>query len=172
MTGKILGRIAGTIDRISDLVGFAAAYLLPVIALVLIYEVFMRYVLNQPTIWGHETSQHVFGIMFILAGAYALRLGAHVNVDIIVRRFPPRIQAVVHILTFFLFALFFVVLIKTSIPMAINSWEKLEVTMSPWGAPYYPLKTAVPVGAFLILLQGGAKLIRDVYFAATGRELA
>ena len=171
MIEKSIRRVTSVIDGISKKVGNVVCYLIPLIGLILIWEVVSRYVLGAPTNWGHEVSQHAFGIMFILGGAYALWLGAHVNVDIILRRFSPRTQAIVNSITFLFFALFFIVLIESSIPIAVGSWERLERTMSPWGAPYYPLKTAVPIGALLILLQGIAKFLRDAHHAVTGREV-
>ena len=171
MIEKSIRRVTSVIDSISEKVGNVVCYLIPLIGLILIWEVLSRYVLGAPTNWGHEVSQHAFGITFILGGAYALWLGAHVNVDIILRRFSPRTQAIVNSITFLFFALFFIVLIESSIPIAVGSWERLERTMSPWGAPYYPLKTAVPIGALLILLQGIAKFLRDAHHAVTGKEV-
>jgi len=45
-----------------------------------------------------------------------------------------------------------------------------EHTQTPWGPPYYPLKIVIPLSAFLLLLAGVAKFIRD-FFRAYKREL-
>jgi TRAP-type mannitol/chloroaromatic compound transport system permease small subunit len=46
-----------------------------------------------------------------------------------------------------------------------------EVTTSDWAPPIYPVKLFIPLGAFLITLQGLAKFIRDFNIATKGEEL-
>ncbi len=171
MVRESILRVNAVIEKISRWAGEGAKFILPLVGLILVFEVCARYVFGKPTVWAHEASQHLFGVAFILGGAYAYIYGSHVNVDLIVRRFSPRVQAGIYAVTFLLFALYFIVMLRFSIPIAIDSWERHEVTMSVWGPPYYPLKTAVPVGALLILLQGTAKFLRDLYFVISGREV-
>jgi TRAP-type mannitol/chloroaromatic compound transport system permease small subunit len=45
----------------------------------------------------------------------------------------------------------------------------LEVSQSDWAPPLWPFKLAIPLGALLLLLQGFANLISDVYTAVTGK---
>jgi len=46
-----------------------------------------------------------------------------------------------------------------------------ETTFTPWYPPLYPLKLTIPLAAFLILLQGLAKFVRDLIMAITRREM-
>jgi len=48
----------------------------------------------------------------------------------------------------------------------------LEVDQSHLRLPLYPMKWTLFIGTALLLLQGLAKLVRDLKFIATGRELA
>ncbi|MDD5126965.1 MAG: TRAP transporter small permease subunit [Dehalococcoidales bacterium] len=171
MVGDLVRSLTGIIDKINLRVGELAKYLLPMVGLVLIYEVFARYFLGRPTIWAHEASQHLFGFSIMFGGAYALLHGSHVNVDILVRRFPHRVQAGIACFVFFIIALYFGTMLVKSVPMVIDSWKRMEVTMSVWAPPYYPLKTAVPIGASLLLLQAFSKFLRDLYFTVTGKEV-
>ena len=74
-------------------------------------------------------------------------------------------------LTAGLFFLFVGILLWKGIPGAIRAVVLGEHSQSIWGAPEWPVKVAIPLGAFLILLQGIAKLIRDFHLAVTGRNL-
>ncbi len=56
------------------------------------FEVICRYIFNKPTIWVHESSFLLFGMQYLLAGAYAYLHGSHVAVDIIYNKFPKRGQ--------------------------------------------------------------------------------
>jgi TRAP-type mannitol/chloroaromatic compound transport system permease small subunit len=172
MVGEFIKKFTGTIDKINLRIGEIAKFILPMVGLVLIFEVISRYVFNKPTDWAHEASQHLFGFAIMFGGAYAFIYGSHVNVDILVRRFSPRTQAGIGCFVFIIIALYFGTMLVKSIPMVISSWERMEVTMSVWAPPYYPLKTAVPIGASLMLLQAFAKFLRNVYFAITGKEVA
>ena len=56
------------------------------------FEVIARYIFNKPTIWVHEASFLIFGMQYLIAGAYAYYHGSHVAVDIIYNKFPKRGQ--------------------------------------------------------------------------------
>lgn len=164
-------RLLNWIDRFNDRAGELFSFLVVGMIAVLVYEVTMRYVFNAPTFWGHETSQHLFGGYAVLIGAYALRHRAHVSVDILHRRWSPRVRAIVDLFSWSLFWLFCILLFWKG---GIAAWESLinlDRTNTPWSPPLYPLKLTIPVGAFLILLQGLTIYIRNFHIAITGREL-
>ena len=54
----------------------------------------MRGAFNAPTIWAHESTQYFFAVYFTLGGAYALKLGSMVNVDVLVKGMKPRARAI------------------------------------------------------------------------------
>ena len=132
----------------------------------------MRYVFNKPTIWAHETSQYFFGAHFMMAGAYALRNHAHVNVEILYDKFSPRNRAMIDVGTSLFFFLFCGLLFWNGWELAWDSLLNLENSQTPWGPPVYPAKLMLPLGGCLILLQGLVKLIRDTAFAISGKEMA
>ncbi|WP_374681390.1 TRAP transporter small permease subunit [Accumulibacter sp.] len=82
MTITALKWICRGIDLVVMLMGKAASYLMPMLAFVVAYEVFSRYVLNSPTIWAFDLSLFMFGYVAALGGAYAQQKKAHINVDI------------------------------------------------------------------------------------------
>lgn len=165
-------RILAAIDSVSEWSGKLISVLIVFIMAILLYEVAMRFVFNAPTNWAHELSLHLFGFLSVLAGAYVHLYNQHVKIDIIFNRFSPRTRAIIDSVTYLFFFLFIGVMLRYGFVIAVRAVElRQTVSPSPWGSPLWPVKIAVPVAAFLILLQGIAHFIRVLKFAVTGKEL-
>ncbi len=97
----------GWIDRVSLTAGEFVSYWAVIAVFVYYYEVIARYVFNSPTNWAHEAMYLMFGMQYLIAGAYAMLTETHVRVDIFYAPLSPRRKAVVDLLTsifFFIFA--------------------------------------------------------------------
>ena len=160
------------IDRLSEWMGKAFAWCILVLAFATTYEVFVRYVLRAPTSWAFDISYIMYGTLFMMAGAYTLSRNAHVRGDFLYRLWPPRVQASVEFVLYFIF--FFpgiLALIYAGIDYAHESWGFRpygpdgpigEISInSPAGVPVFLLKTILPISAFLLLLQGIADVNRE-----------
>ena len=166
-----LRRILSGIDALSRGTGRVVGYFLPVLMLILLYEVVLRYVFNEPTNWAHETSLYLFGSYFMLLGGYALYSRAHISMDLLYGRWSPRTKAIVDVITALLFFFFIGTLLWLSGEYAWKSVMRLELSRSAWHPPVWPFKLMMPTGALLILLAGAAKFIRDLNMAIRGKEL-
>ncbi len=165
-----MSRVLHFIDLISEGVGKVSAFLILALSLVIGYEVVLRYGFNHPTIWAHETSVMIFGAYFILGGAWVLSVRGHVNMDVVYGRLSPRKKALIDLITFWFFVLFCAVLVWKGGEAAwytIKTWQHSETVWSP---PIGPIKLMLPIGAFLLLLQGVAKFVRDAITLVKGRE--
>ncbi len=158
-------------DWVNARIGWLVAFLMCPMLFIMIWEIVMRYFFNQPSLWAYEISLFLYGSYIVLGGAYTHLAGGHVNVDIIWGRLSPRGRAVRDIFTSSFVFLFLGVLFWESLKITIDSWQIGETTMSHWAPPYYPLRTTVPVGCFLFMLQALAKLIRDVLIVKNGEDL-
>jgi TRAP-type mannitol/chloroaromatic compound transport system permease small subunit len=163
-------RFLKTIDRISEQSGKAVSFLIIFLVVVVLFEIFVRYLFNSPTIWAHEIAQMIYGAYVILLGAYVLQRGGHVNVEILYGRFRPRTKAVIDLFTWLLFFYFCGLLLWKGGDMAWDSFLVRETEPTSFAPPVYPIKMMIPLGALLILLQGLAKFIRDLTLAITGKE--
>ena len=150
------------IDWISEHSGVFVAFWTVNAVVAYFYEVVMRYLFNQPTIWVHESSFLLFGMQYLLAGAYAFLHGAHVRVDIVYQRLPERGRVGMDIFTSIFFFIFALALLSTSWRFMMDSWSMHETTVETWGIQYYPVKTMMTVGAIMLLLAGVSKLIKDI----------
>ena len=159
------------IDDFTDLVGRIISLLVIAMCVIILYEVVARYIFNNPTIWAHELTTFIFGGLILLGGSYTLRHRAHVNLDLLYRRLPLRPRAILDVCSHLFFFFFCGVLMWKGWEMAASSLVAGEHTMSKWAPPLFPVKVAIPLGAFLMLLQGLSKYIKDFLTAVTGKEI-
>jgi len=85
-TSEGIGQVypeAGLLGRIVDRCGYAFAAGIVIAAVILLMEVFLRYVFNRPTIWAHETTTFLCGIAFIYGGLYCASRDSHIRVVLI-----------------------------------------------------------------------------------------
>lgn len=166
-------RILATIDSISEWSGKLISVFIFFLAFLLLYDVVMRFAFNAPTIWCHELALHFFGAYAVLAGPYVLLHDEHVKIDIVYNRFSKRGRAIIDCLTYPLFFLFIGLLFWHGYNIGIRAVQMGQtVSPSPWASPLWPVKLAIPLAAFLMLLQGLAHYIRTLNLAFTGKELS
>ena len=98
-----MNRLIYAIDQLSKTVGHVFAWCIIILTLGTTYEVFVRYVLNDPTSWAFDFSYIMYGALFFMAGAYTLSRGGHVRADMFYRLWRPRTQATVELVLYILF---------------------------------------------------------------------
>ena len=166
--------IVGSIDVLNLWVGrFTCLLLIPVI-FAMIYEVVARKLFIAPTDWAYDTSRMFSGAMFMLGAGYALMRGVHIRADFLYRTWQVKNQATVDALLYLAFyfpaMLFF---FWISLDYTITAWVRWELSMdTTLMAPLAPARTAMPLGAFLLLLQGVAELFRCFHDMGKKRERA
>lgn len=165
--------IVRTIDVISETSGKMIIWLVMLLTLTIGYEIFSRYVLNQPTKWSFDLSYMIGGTFFLLGEAWTLRKRQHVRIDILYNRFTPKTKAICDALFYLLF--FFPLwggILYALVPYVAFSWEIGERSMQGYWQPIiYPFKTVMPIGVLLLLLQGVAEFTRNVVIICGGGEI-
>ncbi|MCL4743960.1 MAG: TRAP transporter small permease subunit [Burkholderiaceae bacterium] len=160
----MINKLLLAIDRLSMAVGHAFAWSIVILTLGTSYEVFVRYVLRDPTSWAFDMSYILYGALFLMSGAYALSRDAHVRGDVFYRLWPPRVQATVELVLYFIF--FFpgvTALVIAGYGYAHDSFGYREVSVnSPVGVPIWQLKGIIPIAGALLWLQGVAQVIRCI----------
>lgn len=157
------------IDRTNEWVGRIVAWWMIPMIFIMSFEVFMRYVLKDPTEWGTELVTYIFAGYILLGGGYTLLYKDHVNINVIYNRFSPRGRAILDLLTFLLFFLYAWILFREGWNFA---WDAVKIgrhSGTDWNPPLSPILLTLPIGALLILLQGITKFIRDLGIAFMGR---
>jgi len=100
-----------------------------------------------------------------------LLVNEHVRSDVVYARFSPRGRAILDLVTFPLFFMLLGIIFVQGTRMALHSIAVRETTVSFLHSPVYPIKTCIPIAAFLMLLQGLARFIRALAMAIKEREL-
>lgn len=157
--------VARWIDSLNDRAGRTISWLTAILVVVTTADVTMRYAFNTGFVLVQELEWHLFAVIFLCAAGFTLLKDGHVRVDIFYCRLSPRKKAFVN----FTFAILFLfptcfLLIKTSLPFVERSWAVLEGSPDPGGLPArYLLKGAIPVGFFLLALQGLSETIKNAH---------
>ena len=164
-------RALSLIDKSSDWVGKVACFAVIIVAIIMTVEVISRYGFNRPTIWVWDIGTQLGAALYMLGGAYVLLHHAHVRVDVLYSRFPPRVQAITDLITSLFFFFFCVVLVWKGAELAVEAVASREAMNSILAPPLYPLRWLFVVASFLLLLQGAAKFIRDLNIAIRGKGI-
>ena len=151
-----------TIDRISTFVGQFFSWLIVALTLLITWEVFSRYVLNNPHSWAFDVMIIMYGTLFMMAGAYTLAKSGHVRGDVLYGFFQPRTQATLDLILYVIFFLPGVfALTYAGYFYAAESWAIRETSnITAQGPPIYPFKTMLPLAGAILFLQGIVEIIR------------
>lgn len=143
---------AGMLGRIVDKGGWIFAAGIFVAMLILIQEIVLRYVFNNPTSWAHETTVFLCGAAFVYGGLFCAARNEHIRVVLIYDAVPPRVRRVFDVIisavcalasAFFAYA---AVLMVQRAAFRPDGTFRLESSGSAWD-PVYP-------GVLKIFLMG------------------
>jgi len=169
-----MGMIAGYVrwmDRIADVVGLIAMYLIFVMIGVLLLDVVSDKVFGLPQNWCVEFAQFTLAAFYFMAGAKTLKDNDHVRMDLIYTRLSPRGQARMDAVTILCLMFYLGVMLRgslSSLSYAISTNERLP---PPWAPSLIPIKVLMVTCIVLMLLQCLALFFRHVA-AARGRAFA
>lgn len=157
-----LERLTRALDHVSDAVGKSVAWLTLAMMALQCIVVALRYGFNVGSIPLQESVMYLHGCVFMLAIPYALKVGAHVRVDIFYTRMSARARNVVDLLGSLLFLLPFCgFVIWVSLDYVAASWRIHESSPEVGGIPLvYLLKTLIPAMAATLAVQGISEAIK------------
>jgi TRAP-type mannitol/chloroaromatic compound transport system permease small subunit len=155
-------RLANRIDRFTTAIGSAAAWLVLAVVLIQFLVVLLRYAFGVGSIRLQESIVYAHALAFLLAAAWALKIGAHVRVDVFYRDAQTRTRGLVDLFgAIFLLLPMAGLILWVSLPYVGRSWAILERSQETAGLPFvFLLKTAIPTFAVLLLVQGIAEIVR------------
>ncbi len=158
------------VDRASTFAGHFFSWSIVGLTALISWEVFSRYVLNTPHAWALDAQIMLYGVMFMMAGAYTLAAGGHVRGDVLYSFFQPRTQAAIDLVLYVLFFLPGIfALAYAGWVYAADSLAIRETTFSPEPLPLYPFKFFIPLAAFFLFLQGLVEITRCVLCLRDGK---
>jgi len=165
---KPLNLFVRSVDRLNEIVYAGIRWLTLAMILMGAFNALARYLTRWTGVALSSNAYfdlqwQMFSLIFIFGAAYALRADSHIRVDAVYSRLgmKPRlwIDLVGHLLFLIPFA---ILMLVTSYPAVRNSWAVREASTDPGGLVRYPIKTAILIGAGLLLLQAIAEVIKKV----------
>lgn len=151
------------IDGLNEAVGRVVSCVAALFAVLILFDVVMRYVFHLPTRWGFDVTKQLYGFYFVMLGGYALKHQAHVRVDLLLERLSPAWRRWVEVMGYPLFFFPFAWIFMTkSYEFALRSWKQGETTYGAVQLPVYPLKIAMAVAALLLFIQGISEFLKLV----------
>ncbi len=158
---KTIERISHFASELSQLTGKAVAWLILVLILQLVYDTAARYLFNKPTVWAYDVSYMLYGIIFLIGGAYTLLDDEHIRIEVFYTKFSKRQKAVADIIGYliFFFPCSHYPFVLWSIIHCGIMGNDGRSTVSYWSPPVYHFKSTIPVASLLMLIQGIAIFI-------------
>jgi len=158
-------KIIKAIDTTNEWMGSSVRWIVIFLLLVICTEVFMRYVLNMPTIQGPVIATMSGAAVYSLSWGFVHLHKRHIRVDVFYARFPPRGKAFIDVLLAILFLLPFIGLMcYAGWEWVWYAWSTNERSLQTYWYPITgPIRTAVFIGLVLFALQGLAQFYRDFY---------
>jgi TRAP-type mannitol/chloroaromatic compound transport system permease small subunit len=152
------------VDRVSTFVGQTFSWLALALTVMISWEVFSRYFLDNPHSWAFDAMIMMYGTMFMMAGAYTLSKSGHVRGDVLYGFFEPRTQAGIDLVLYIIFFIPGVIaLCWAGYIFAGESWAMREhSSITADGPPLYHFKTIIPLAGAMLLLQGIVEILRCI----------
>jgi len=161
----VLLRLSRLIDALNEKVGHAVYWLVLLAVLVSSGNAMVRYTFSMSSNAWLEIQWYLFAAIFLLCAGYTLQRNEHVRIDIVNSRFSLRTRTWIDIFGFLFFLLPMALIIMwLSVPVFLDSYFRHEMSGDAGGLLRWPAKLIIPVGFFLLVLQGISELIKRIAF--------
>jgi TRAP-type mannitol/chloroaromatic compound transport system permease small subunit len=151
------------IDRIALFIGRVTMMLIISMTAVMLYEVFLRYVVEAPTLWANELTLWIAGFVFLFSGLYAMQQRCHIRIFLLYDAVPRWMQHTFDVISVLLLAVFAFFLIYGSFyqvfVVKFYKWEMFGTAFDP------PIPATVQpmilIIVALIAVQAAINLLAD-----------
>lgn len=160
-----MAKLFHAVDVLSEWCGRLAMLMLVVLVVAMVGEVFMRYVVNQPSLWAFDLSYMLNGGLFYIGAGYAMKHHAHVRIDFLSSRLPQVWQArIVGVALALVFSPILAIMAWVAARKAIAAFLTGAVEeVSPWAPLVWPFYAAIALGLVVFMLQSlveGARFLQ------------
>lgn len=149
------------VEKISEIVGNGAMYLLFVMMGILLYSIVTN-AMHTPVIWAMEMAQFTMAAYYILGGASSLKDGIHVRMDFLYERWSIRTKAIVDLFTVFFMLFYLYIMVKGGYDSSMFALEFDQRNHTVWRPPMAPIKIIMTCGMALMFLQATAEFFKDL----------
>ena len=165
-SGTALDRFAAAVAVVSRLCGYVAAGFVALAVVVVCHMVFVRYVLNQSTIWQTDLITYCIIAATFVGSPYVLLTRGHVNVNVLPLHLAPRRRYALALFAGGVSAAFCAVMTVLTLLFWKEAWDNHWVSDTMWRARLWIPYSSMPIGLGLLTLQYAVDIARLV----TGRD--
>ncbi len=149
---QAMNRIVSAIEKIAYLGGYLSGWLVPIMMMLVVVDVFMRYVMHRPLMVSDEFSAYMLVALSFLGLAYTWRQGGHVRIEILVSRLSPPVYAWVRLIGLILTFIFMIELDRAAYKMIVYALQ-MNLRSSTWLMfPLFWPQVTVFIGFILLTL--------------------
>ena len=161
----VLLRLSRAIDWLNEQVGHLVYWLVLAAVVVSAGNAVVRYTFDMSSNAWLELQWYLFSAVFLLAAGYTLLHNEHVRIDVLYGHLSPRMRAWTDLLgsVFFLLPMALIIMVL-SWPIVVESIERNEYSSDAGGLLRWPVKILIPIGFFLLVLQGVSEIIKRIGF--------
>ncbi len=162
---NFLLQLSRLIDGLNERIGKLATWLVLAVVVISAGNAVVRYAINWSSNGLLEIQWYLFSAIFMLCASYVLIKNEHIRIDVIAGRFSQRTQNWIDVFGLLVFLLPMVLItLYFSWPVFMNAWTSGEGSPNPGGLIRWPVRLMLPVGFFLLTLQGFSELIKRFAF--------
>jgi TRAP-type mannitol/chloroaromatic compound transport system permease small subunit len=158
-------KLSQLIDSITEFVGKSIIWVVLVVTLISCGNAIMRYTINYSSNAFLEIQWYLFAVIFLFGAGYTLKRNEHVRIDLIAGKFSKRGQAMIDIFGIICFLMPMAIAIMwMSWPIFLLALKTNEMSSNAGGLILWPARLMVPLGFFLLVMQGFSELIKKIGF--------
>jgi TRAP-type mannitol/chloroaromatic compound transport system permease small subunit len=156
-------RVSALIDALNGTIGRLVSWLILVAVVISAGNAIIRKLFDISSNAWLELQWQLFGAVFMLAAAWTFLDNEHIRIDIVSARLPKLVRDWIDLLGhFFFFMPFVLLMLWDGWPFFLRSYEINEQSLNAGGLAQWPAKLLVPLGFFLLLLQGISEIIKRI----------
>lgn len=156
----VLGKV---IDIISEYSGIVMGWIILSVAFINGYEIIMRKIFNNPTIWVQDVSIYILIWFAFVAAGYTWKEKKHIRVDVLQDAFSCSAQIIMQVAINFLVLVYILILTIKGWELVKTSFTIGQVTSNVLHFPIWLIQLGVVLGSFILLLQLIKDIINDTY---------
>jgi TRAP-type mannitol/chloroaromatic compound transport system permease small subunit len=158
-------KFSKVIDGLNTITGRATMWLILATTLISAGNAIVRKIFNVSSNGLLEIQWYLFAAVFLLGAGYGLLKNSHVRIDFISSKLSHRarnwIDVVGILAVLFPFCL---IIISLSWPFFMQAFNSGEMSQNAGGLIRWPAYILIPLGFFLLMLQGISELIKRIAF--------
>lgn len=153
------------VDALNERVGKGTMWLILIVVVISAGNAVFRFAFDWSSNGLLEIQWYLFSAVFLLGAGYVLKKNEHIRIDVIAGRLSDRTQNWIDVFGIIVFMMPMVLItMYLSWFVFTLAWHSGEGSANPGGLIRWPVRLLMPVGFFLLMLQGLSELVKRIAF--------